>query len=105
MPYDEKKMNKMEAYLDYNATTPLDPKVLEAMKPFLSENFGNASSFHQKGQRSRHAIESAREEIADYLQVEPGDIVFTSGGTESDNLAVKGTMEWLKEKRSHCSRN
>ncbi len=91
----------MEAYLDYNATTPLDPQVLEAMKPYLSRDFGNASSFHKKGQASRNAIEHARETIADYLEAEPGDIIFTSGGTEADNLAVKGTMESLKEKRNH----
>ena len=91
----------MEAYLDYNSTTPVDPLVFEAMKPFLSGNFGNASSFHQKGQKARHAIEASREKIADYLEVEPGDILFTSGGTEADNLAVKGTLEWLEDKRKH----
>ena len=91
----------MEAYLDYNSTTPVDPAVFEAMKPFLSEVFGNASSFHQEGQRARHAVETARERLADYLSVEPGDIVFTSGGTEADNLAIKGTLEWLKDKRRH----
>ena len=91
----------MEAYLDYNSTTPVDPAVFDAMKPFLSEAFGNASSFHQKGQNARHAVESARETLADYLEVEPGDIVFTSGGTEADNLAIKGTLEWLQDKRRH----
>ncbi len=91
----------MEAYLDYNATTPVDPLVLREMQPFFSGEFGNASSFHQKGQASRHAIDLARERIADTLGIEPGDIVFTSGGTEADNLAVKGTMEWLSDKRKH----
>ncbi|MBI3315703.1 MAG: cysteine desulfurase [Candidatus Omnitrophica bacterium] len=90
----------MEAYFDYNATTPLDPRVFEAMKPFLSSSFGNASSFHQKGQAARHAVEAARETIADFLEVEPGDLVFTSGGTESDNLAVRGAvMEHLLKRR------
>ncbi len=93
----------MDAYLDYNSTTPLDPEVFEAMRPFLTENFGNASSFHQKGQKARHAVESARETLADYLEVEPGDIIFTSGGTEADNLAVKGTLEWLHDKRRHLA--
>ena len=91
----------MEAYLDYNSTTPVDPKVFEAMKPYLTEGFGNASSIHKKGQAARHAVELARETIADFLQVEPGDIVFTSGGTEADNLAVRGSLECLKDKRRH----
>jgi len=91
----------MEAYLDYNATTPVDPQVFEAMRPFLSGEFGNASSIHKKGQSARHAVEVARETLADFLEVEPGDIVFTSGGTEADNLAVKGQMESLAEKRKH----
>jgi cysteine desulfurase len=91
----------MEAYLDYNATSPIDPKALEAMKPYLTSQFGNASSFHKKGQAARNAVEDARETLAGYMGVEPGDIVFTSGGTESDNLAIKGTMELLREKRNH----
>ncbi len=84
---------KMEAYLDYNATTPLDPLVAEEMRPFLSGEFGNASSFHKKGQAARNAVELARERIADFLEIEPGDLIFTSGGTEADNLALKGTLE------------
>ena len=91
----------MEAYLDYNSTTPLDPRVFNAMKPFFEETFGNASSFHRMGQAARHAVEEAREKIADVLEVEPGDIIFTSGGTEADNLAVKGTVEALKDERPH----
>lgn len=71
------------------------------MKPLLSDNFGNPSSFHQKGQAARHAVELARERIADFLAVEPGDMVFTSGGTEANNLAIRGTLEFLKEKRNH----
>ncbi len=89
----------MEIYLDYNSTTPLDPLVLKAMQPYLSQHFGNPSSFHRAGQVARHAVEEAREKIADVLQVEPGDIIFTSGGTESDNLAVKGVLEERGEKR------
>ncbi len=82
----------MEAYLDYNATSPLDPRVFDAMTPYLTRQFGNASSFHKRGQAARNAVEEAREEIAGTLGVEPGDIVFTSGGTESDNLALKGVL-------------
>ncbi|MBI4352774.1 MAG: aminotransferase class V-fold PLP-dependent enzyme, partial [Candidatus Omnitrophica bacterium] len=91
----------MHAYLDYNATSPLDPLVFEEMKPFFTECFGNASSFHRRGQESRHAVELARERLADCLGVEPGDVIFTSGGTEADNLAVKGVMESPGEKRDH----
>jgi cysteine desulfurase len=91
----------MEAYLDYNSTSPIDPEALDAMKPFLTAQFGNASSFHKKGQSARNAVEDARETLAGYMGVEPGDVIFTSGGTESDNLAVKGTMELLGAKRNH----
>ncbi|MBI4432837.1 MAG: cysteine desulfurase [Candidatus Omnitrophica bacterium] len=91
----------MEAYLDYNSTTPVDARVFEAMKPFFFEQFGNASSFHQKGQATRHAIDQSRERLADFLDVEPGDIVFTSGGTEADNLALKGAMEERAPGRDH----
>ena len=90
-----------EAYLDYNATTPLDPEVLKAMQPYFTENWGNASSFHRMGQKARHGVEEAREWIADVLEVEPGDLVFTSGGTEADNLAIKGVMRQIGDKRSH----
>ena len=83
----------MQAYLDYNSTSPIDPEVFEAMKPYFTERFANASSFHRKGQEARHGVEVAREAIAGELQVEPGDVFFTSGGTEADNLAVKGSME------------
>ena len=95
-------MTQKEAYLDYNATSPMDPQVLEAMLPFFGSEFGNASSIHQKGQRARHAIEISRESVAEILEVEPGDILFTSGGTESDNLAIKGVMQTFRDsKRNH----
>lgn len=91
----------MQAYLDYNATSPVDPEVFEAMRPYFTEHFGNASSFHQKGQAARHAVEKAREILADELGVEPGDIIFTSGGTESDNLAVRGVVMARMSERRH----
>ncbi len=91
----------MEAYLDYNATTPVDPAVLEAMKPYLTQDFANASSVHRKGQAARHAVEHAREQVAACLAVEPGDIVFTSGGTEADNLALRGAMMLRLLERKH----
>ena len=76
--------------MDHAATTPLDPRVLEAMLPFLSESFGNASSVHQRGRIARHAVERSRDIVADVLSTEPARIVFTSGGTESNNLALLG---------------
>ena len=80
----------LRAYLDNNATTPVLPAVLEAMLPFYREQFGNASSIHHHGQQTRAAVESAREKVANLLGCRPAEIVFTSGGTESDNLALFG---------------
>ncbi len=77
-------------YLDNNATTPLLPEVLEAMRPHFLEKFGNASSIHQQGQQARAAVEQAREQVAELLNCRPAEIVFTSGGTEGDNLALFG---------------
>ena len=77
-------------YLDHAATTPLDVRVLEEMLPYLKEHYGNASSVHRLGRKARFAIEDARERIAAHLGVTPGEIVFTSGGTEANNLALKG---------------
>jgi len=79
-------------YLDHAATTPLDPAVLEAMTPHMTEQYGNASSVHQLGRQARVTLEEARERVAACLGAEPGEIVFTSGGTEADNLAVKGVL-------------
>lgn len=77
-------------YLDNNATTPLLPEVFEAMRPYFFEQFGNASSIHQQGQQARAAVEYAREQVADLLNCRPAEVVFTSGGTEGDNLALFG---------------
>lgn len=78
----------MPVYLDYNATTPLHPRVLEAMMPFLSGAPGNASSVHRFGRAARSAVDRAREQVAALVGAEPGEIVFTSGGTESNNQAL-----------------
>jgi len=78
--------------MDANATTPLLPEVFEAMRPFWLENFGNASSIHQQGQQARAAVDHARESVARLLGCRASEIVFTSGGTESDNLALFGTL-------------
>lgn len=77
-------------YLDNNATTPLLPEVFEAMRPYFGEHFGNASSIHQHGQETRAAVERARDSVAALLGCRPAEIVFTSGGTEADNLALAG---------------
>jgi cysteine desulfurase len=77
-------------YLDHNATTAVDPAVLDAMLPYFSSDFGNASSIHTFGQRARAAVETAREQVAALLNARPQEIVFTSGGTESDNHAIFG---------------
>jgi cysteine desulfurase len=79
-------------YLDYNATTPLDPAVIEAMLPYLREHFGNPSSTHEYGRRAHEAVEQARAQVAALIGAEPDEIVFTSGGTEASNHAIKGTV-------------
>ena len=79
-------------YMDANATTPLLPEVFDAMRPFLQESFGNASSIHQSGQHARAAVDQARDQVARLLRARSSEIVFTSGGTESDNLALFGTL-------------
>jgi cysteine desulfurase len=77
-------------YLDYNATTPHAPEVIEAMRPFLDEHFGNPSSSHWYGRKTREAVETARAQVAALLNCTPGEILFTSGGTESNNHAIRG---------------
>jgi len=88
-------------YLDYAATTPVDPAVLEAMLPYFSEQFGNPSSLHAFGQQARAAMENAREGIAAFLGAKPAEIVFTSGGTESNNFAIKGVAYARRKKGDH----
>jgi cysteine desulfurase len=80
-------------YLDNNATTPVLPEVFEAMSPYFSKYFGNASSIHHHGQETRAAVENARESVAALLGANPSEIVFTSGGTEGDNLAITGLVK------------
>ncbi|MGH7461630.1 MAG: cysteine desulfurase family protein, partial [Longimicrobiales bacterium] len=80
-------------YLDNNSTTPVLPEVLEAMRPYFAEQFGNASSIHHHGQQTRAAVERARESVAALLNCRAAEIVFTSGGTEGDNLALAGLMQ------------
>ena len=94
-------MPKMPIYLDYNATTPIDPRVAQAMAPFLHQYFGNPSSTHAFGVEARQAVEKARSQVADLLGCQPGEIVFTSGGTESNNMAIRGAAEVLKARGGH----
>jgi cysteine desulfurase len=84
-------------YLDYAATTPTDPRVVEAMLPYFSEVYGNSHSAHRIGRNAEHAVEAAREQIAQVLNCLPREIVFTSGGSESDNLALRGAAWWARE--------
>ncbi len=88
-------------YLDHAATTPVDPRVLEAMMPYFSERFGNASSIHTLGQESRKALDEARETVARVLGCRISEVVFTSGGTESDNAALRGAAMALQATGNH----
>jgi len=88
----------MRVYLDNAATTPLDPEVFEAMKPFMLEDFGNPSSTHAHGRKVRAAIESSRKKVAELLNCTPGEIIFTSGGTEADNAIIVGAIKTYKIK-------
>lgn len=88
-------------YLDHNATTPLHPEVLEAMLPYYKEAFGNPSTIHSFGQETRKATDEARETVANLIGASPEEIIFTSGGTEADNLALKGVPAALEKKGKH----
>ncbi len=88
-------------YLDYAATTPTDSRVVEAMKPYFSRDFGNPSSLYSTGQRARLAMENSRRKVARIINADPGEIVFTSGGTESDNLALVGVAMANRDRGNH----
>ncbi|HUV06124.1 MAG TPA: cysteine desulfurase NifS [Spirochaetia bacterium] len=88
-------------YLDHAATTPVDPEVVKAMTPYFTEIFGNPSSLHAFGQNAKRAVEEARSEIASFLEAAPEEIIFTGGGTESDNLALKGAAFAMADKGNH----
>jgi cysteine desulfurase len=88
-------------YLDYNATTPHDPEVIEAMRPFFEEEFGNPSSSHYYGTQPKQAVIRAREQIVTLLNCAPEEVIFTSGGTESNNFAIKGCAEAVRHKGNH----
>jgi cysteine desulfurase len=88
-------------YLDYNATTPHDPEVIDAMRPFLETEFGNPSSSHWYGIAPKRAVETARRQVADLLDCSPTEVVFTSGGTESNNHAIAGIARAMRSKGNH----
>lgn len=91
-----------KVYLDHSATTPVDPEVVKAMIPYFTEIFGNPSSVHQFGREARVAVEEAREKVAKFINAEPSEIIFTSGGTESDNFAIFGlAYVGLKKGKNH----
>jgi len=88
-------------YLDYNATTPIDPEVAEAMSPYLFEHFGNPSSSHWYGVQTKEAVERARDQVANLLNCSPDEVVFTGGGSESNNYAIKGAAFANRDKGNH----
>ncbi|MGH8812661.1 MAG: aminotransferase class V-fold PLP-dependent enzyme, partial [Advenella sp.] len=95
-------MLKLPVYLDYSATTPVDPEVVEKMVPWLYEEFGNpASRSHSFGWTAEEAVETARKQVADLVNADPREIVWTSGATESNNLAIKGAANFYKERGKH----
>ncbi|UCG82829.1 MAG: cysteine desulfurase NifS [Dehalococcoidia bacterium] len=94
-------MGRRVVYMDHAATTPLHPDVLEAMMPYMQQNYGNPSGIYTMGREARQAIDRARDTVANVLGCRPQEIVFTSGGTESDNTALKGTASAMRERGNH----
>src|SRR5687767_15539649 len=94
-------MSLRRVYLDHSATTPVDRRVVEAMLPFLTEKFGNPSSVHFYGQEARAAVDRARREVAGLIGARSNEVVFLSGGTEANNLAIRGLCEAVEAHGRH----
>ena len=94
-------MEKRRIYMDYSATTPVKKEVVDEMLPYLTNYFGNASSFHSFGREAKNALDKARTQVANLIGAKPNEIYFTSGGTESDNWAIKGVAFANKAKGNH----
>lgn len=92
--------NKSPVFLDYASTTPVDPRVVEVMMPYFTEEFGNSSSIHKFGQRADYALEESRQQVAEILHAQPDEVIFTSCGSESDNLALKGVAYTARQKHA-----
>jgi len=90
-----------QVYLDHSATSPLDPEVWEAMEPYFKDYFGNPSTLYLLGRQAKKAMENARKQVASLICASPDEVYFTSGGTESDNLAIIGTAYRLKNRGNH----
>ncbi|MEN6592168.1 MAG: cysteine desulfurase family protein, partial [Methanobacterium sp.] len=88
-------------YMDHSATSPVDPEVFKAMKPYFLDSFGNASTLYSLGREARKAMEDSRKMVASLIGADPTEVIFTSGGTESDNIAIKGTAYRLRKKGNH----
>ncbi len=101
LDYNPPATLKGKIYLDYAATTPTDPEVVKAMQPYFFEKFGNPSSIHTEGQEAKKAVEDAREKVAKFLGAKPEELIFTSGGTESNNFALFGVAYALEKKGNH----
>jgi len=85
-------------YLDHSATTPVDQRVIDAMMPFFAPDFGNPNSLHAWGRKARQAVDKARNQVAQLINADPAEIIFTGGGSEADNLAIKGVAFAKKDK-------
>ena len=94
-------MSNERIYLDYNASTPIAPEVVETMRPFLTEHYGNPSSQHWAGAAAKEALETSREQVASLLCCSPSEIIFTGGGTEANNHAIKGVFFAMRQKGNH----
>ena len=94
-------MEKRRIYMDYSATTPVKKEVVDTMMPYLTDYFGNASSFHSFGRDAKEALDKARNQVASLINANPNEIYFTAGGTESDNWAIEGVAFANRNKGNH----